>query len=131
MNSSPSLRRRWLLGAVALGTISMWNSGPHAALWSENACERMRKKLVSLLHEPERARKVGAVYLRSSTGRLAAPLELAETMLAEMGPDASDEAIRREVMARIRRELRDMQVISVEGWIMSQTEARLCGLAAA
>lgn len=130
MSGSPPLRRRWLLGAVVLGTMSMWSSGPPAAPQSENACEFMRKKLVSLLHEPERARKVGRVYLRSPPERLAPPLGLAETVLAEMGPDASTEAIRRDVVARIRRELQDVQVISLDGWIISVTEARLCALAA-
>jgi hypothetical protein len=131
MSGSPSLRRRWFLGAVALGTLSMWSSGPLVALRSENACERMRQKLVSLLHEPERARKVGAVYLRSPPGRFAPPLELAEAVLAEMGPDASNEAIRRDIVARIRRELQEVQVISLDGWIISPTEARLSGLVAA
>jgi hypothetical protein len=131
MSGSPSVRRRWVLGAVGLGTMSMWSSGLLAALRSEIACERVRKKLVSLLHEPERARKVGEVYLQSPPGRLAPPLELAETVLAEMGPDASNEAIRRDISARIRRELQEVQVISLDGWIISPTEARLCGLAAA
>jgi hypothetical protein len=130
MSGSPSLRRRWLLGAFALGTMSMWSSGPQAAPRSENARERVRKKLVSLLHEPERARKVGAVYLRSPSGQFASPLRLTETVLAEMGPDAGNEAIRRYLVARVRRELQEVQVISLDGWIMSPTEAQLCALAA-
>jgi hypothetical protein len=131
MSGSPSLRRRWLLGAVALGTMSIWGSSSHAAPRCENARARVRKKLVSLLHEPERARKLGTVYLQSPFGRLAPPLELAETVLLEMGPDASTEAIRRDIVARIRRELLDVHVIGVDGWIISLTEAQLCGLAAA
>jgi len=131
MSGPPSLRRRCLLGVIALGTMSMWSSGPQAALRSENARERVQKKLVSLLHEPVRALKVGTVYLRSPPGRLAPPLGLAETVLAEMGPDAGSEAIRRNIVTRIRRELQDVQVISLDGWIISLTEARLCGLAVA
>jgi hypothetical protein len=130
MSGPPPLRRRWFIGGVAF-TMSMWRSGAPAVPRSESACERMRKKLISLLHEPERARKVGAVYLRSPPGRLNPPTGLAETMLAEMGPNAGDEAIRRDIVARIRRELQDVQVISLDGWIMSLTEARLCGLVAA
>jgi hypothetical protein len=131
MSRSPFLPRRWVVGAVVLGAMSMWSSGPKSALRSENGCERVRQKLVSLLHEPERARKLGRVYLRSRPGRLARPLELAETVLAEIGPERGSEAIRRLVVARIRRELQNAQVISLDGWIMSPTEARLCGLAAA
>jgi len=48
-----------------------------------------------------------------------------------MGPDAGTEAIRRYVVARIRRELQEVQVVSLDGWIMSRTEVQLCGLAAA
>jgi hypothetical protein len=131
MSGSPPLRRRWFLGAVALGTISMWNSGPQAAPRSESACESVRKRLLSLRHEPERAREMGAVYLRSPPGRFARPVELAEAVLAEMGPDATNEAIRRDIVARIRRELQEVQVISLDGWIVSPTEARLSGLVAA
>jgi hypothetical protein len=130
MSGPPSVRRRWLLGALTLGTMPMWSSGPQAAPRSENACERVRRKLISLLHEPERAREVGTVYLRSPPGRFAPPLGLAETVLAEMGPDAGTEALRRDIVAHIRRELQDVQVISLDGWIISLTEARLCGLAA-
>jgi hypothetical protein len=127
--SGPPLRRRWVL-AAALGAMSMWSSGLKSAPRSENARERVRKKLVSLLHEPEYARKLGRVYLRSQPGRPVRPLELAETVLAEMGPRASSEAIRRYLVARIQRELQDAEVLSLDGWIMSPTEARLCSLAA-
>jgi hypothetical protein len=130
MSRSPWLRRRGLLAAVAWSIMSMWGSGSQADP-SQNARERVRKKLVSLLHEPERARKVGMVYLQSPSGRLAPPLGLAETVLAELGPDASNQAIRQYIVARIRRELQDVQLISLDGWIMSPTEAQLCGLAAA
>lgn len=96
MNHSLIPRRRWLIGAVALSITSItWSPGPDATARSELLCERARKKLVSLLHEPERARKVGAVYLRSPAGRLAPPRKLVETVLAEMGPDAGTEVMPR------------------------------------
>ena len=131
MSVSLSPRRRWVLGAAAWGTLSMWRAVPLAAPKSENACERVRKKLVALLHEPERVRQVGTAYLQSPPGRLAPPLVLAETVLGEIGPNGGDEAIRQYIVARIRRELDDVQVISLDGWIMSPTEAQLCGLVAA
>jgi hypothetical protein len=131
MSGSPWLRRHLLLGAAALGTMSVWSFVSRGAPPSENASERVRKKLVALLHEPERARKAGAIYLQSPPGRLAPPLALAQTVLDEMGPDAGTEAIRRYVVARIRRELQEVQVVSLDGWIMSRTEVQLCGLAAA
>jgi hypothetical protein len=129
VSRSPCLRRRWLLGAAALGTISMWDAASQSALSFENVRERVRKKLVSLLHEPERARKVGMAYLKSPSGRLAPPLALAETVLAELGPDTGTEPIRLYIVERIRREFQDVQVVSLDGWIMSPTEAQLCGLA--
>jgi len=131
MTRTLPLPRRWFLSALALGTTAIWGSGPLDALRSENACERVRKTLISLLHERERARKMGTVYLGSALGRLAPPQGLAETVLADLGPDANNEAIRRDVIARIRRELRDVQVITLDGWIISPTEAQLCGLAVA
>src|SRR5262249_49427594 len=121
MSSPPSLRRRWLLGALAFGTTSMWSFGPQAAPPRKDPSQRVRKKLVSLLREPERAREVGAVYRQE---RPAAAPGLANTVLAEMGPDAGSEATRRYIVARIRRELDDAQVINVDGWILSPTEAQ-------
>ena len=76
----------------------------------------------------EEAIRLAQLYLQSPPGP---PLGLAETVLAEMRPSAGKEAIRRYIVARIRRELQDGLVISVDGWIMSPTEAQLCGLAAA
>lgn len=129
MSGSLCLRRRWVLAAT-LGAMSLWSAGIRSASRFETASERMGKKLVSLLHEPERARKLGAVYLRSQQGQRARPLEFAETVLAEMRPDAGSAALRRYVVARIQREFQDVEVISLNGWIMSPTEACLCGLAA-
>lgn len=131
MSGLPSLRRRLLLGAAALGTMSVWSSASRGAPLSEGASERVRKKLVALLHERERARKVGAICLQSPPGQFAAPLALAETVLDEMGPDAGTEAIRRYVVGRIRQEFQEVQVVSLDGWIMSPTEVQLCELAAA
>ena len=131
MSGSPPLRRRWLLGAVAWATIAMWSAVPWAAPRSANARERVQKKLIALLHDPERARQVGAVYLQPSLGPLAPPQALAEAVLAAIGPNAGTEAIRRYIVAHIRRELQDVEVISLDGWIISPTEAQLCALAAA
>lgn len=131
MSGSPPLRRRWLFGAMACGVMAMRSAIPLAAPRGEDARERVRKKLVSLLHNQQRARQVGAVYLQSPLGQLAPPLALAEAVLAAVGPNAGREAIRRYVVARIRQELQDVQVISLDGWIMSPTEAQLCALAAA
>jgi hypothetical protein len=110
--------------------MAMWSSGSPAAPGNENACDGIQKTLISLLHEPERARKVGSAYLRSPAARLAPPQGLAKTVLAEIGPNAGDEAVRRDLVTRIRRELETAEVISLDGWIISPTEARLCGLAA-
>jgi hypothetical protein len=131
MSAPPSLPRRWLLGAVAGGVMALKSAIPHSAPRSEDARERVRRKLVSLLHNPQRARQVGAVYLQSPLEQPAAPLALAEAVLAAVGPNAGSEAIRGYVVARIRQELQEVQVISLDGWIMSPTEAQLCALAAA
>ena len=131
MSGPLSLQRRWLLGAMALGIMPMRSSCLLAAPRSGNARERVRQTLISLINEPGRARKVGRVYLRSPLGRRAPPLGLAEAVLQEMGPDAGAEAMRRHIVARIRRELQDGEVIGLDGWIMSLSEAKLSGLVAA
>jgi hypothetical protein len=130
MRAPLSFGRRWFFSAMAVSTMSRWSGGADAALPYENQCERMRKKLVSLLPEPQRARPIGTLYLRSAIGQLAPALGLAKTVLAELGPDAGEEAIRGYIAGRIRGELQNVEVISLNGWILSPTEARLCGLVA-
>ena len=130
MSASPSLQRRWLLGAAAFAAVSLRSFGLDAAVRCQNHFDCTRKKLLSLLDEPQRARMVGRTYLESSIARVAPPAGLVETVLAETGPDAGIEAISRYIVQRIRRELENVEVISLDGWIMSSTEAQLCGLAA-
>ena len=131
MSGMPLLRRRKLLGAVGCVAVAIWSAVPWAASRSENARDRMVQKLLSLLPDWQRARQVGTVYLQSSLEQRAPPLALVETVLAAMGPNASSEAIRRYLVARIQQELQEVQVVSVDGWIMSPTEAQLCALSAA
>jgi hypothetical protein len=131
MRASPALRRRWLLGAAAFGTMSLGGLVVRAASRSENPRERMRNRLISLLQAPERARQLGVIYLQSPAGQLALPSALTDSVLTEIGPNAGIEAIRRHIATRIRRELAEVQVISLDGWIMSMTEAQLCALVAA
>ena len=131
MSGMPLLRRRKLLGAVGCVAVAIWSAVPWAASRSENARDRMVQKLLSLLPDWQRARQVGTVYLQSSLEQRAPPLALVETVLAAMGQNASSEAIRRYLVARIQQELQEVQVVSVDGWIMSATEAQLCALSAA
>jgi hypothetical protein len=131
MKPLSSLSRRSLLWAAGLAALSPGSLDPGPAIGARNTCERMRNRLVSLLHEPARASTVGAVYLQSPVGQRSPPLTLVKTVLAEMGPDAGKESMRLHIAGRIRRELHEARVISLDGWIMSPTEAWLCGLAAA
>jgi hypothetical protein len=131
MSGMPLLRRRKILGALGCVAVAICSAVPWASSRSENAPDRMVQKLVSLLPDQQRARQVGTVYLQSSLGQSAPPLALVETVLAAMGPNASSKAIRQYLIARIQQELQDVQVVSVDGWIMSPTEAQLCALSAA
>jgi hypothetical protein len=130
MSTAPSLRRRWLLGAAAFAAVSFRNLGLEAAVGCKSHFECTRKKLLSLLDEPQRVGRVGRAYLESPIAHVAPPAALVETVLAEMGPDAGIEPIRVYIVECIRRELQNVEVISLDGWIMAPTEAQLCGLAA-
>jgi hypothetical protein len=130
MSAPPHLGRRWLLGAVVVSAISPWSGGAQADRRDEPDCERVRRQLVSLLREPEQARRLGTIYLRSPLAPRVAPLTLAQSVLAKLGPNAQREAVRDYIADRIRCELETVEVVSVDGWIMSSTEAQLCGLAA-
>ena len=93
--------------------------------------ESLAARLVGLFHVPASAAKVGRAYLR------VAPLEADETRLLQLigaahpAWQAADAArLRRLITRRQVEDFRRGRVVSVQGWTLSSTEARLCALAA-
>ena len=90
-------------------------------------------RLARLLEHQESAQVVGAEYLkkypqeadaRLLQDRIAAGLAGGYAALAQ----ASDSAIRQLIADRVRQDFETEQIVKLQGWILSVTEARLCAL---
>ncbi len=83
-------------------------------------------RLAALAGPPESARAVGAEYLRS-TPEERDPALLAQRLASGLAPGAP---LRPQLARRIRADFEQERVVSLRGWVVSRTEARLCALAA-
>ncbi len=84
---------------------------------------------------PESAAVIGREYLKDRPGESDARV-LGELISISSGgtPDrtcrADPDDIRRRLRRRVRLDFEEGRVVKVRGWILSETEARLCALAA-
>jgi hypothetical protein len=135
MNVARTMRRRtFLLVAAASGLSVAWRSvGGHWPFGQTRASGTDR--LAVLLAHEESARVVGREYLR------AVPAEASSEALAarvvERLPGGfrtvaaeSDRRLRELLLGATTDDFRDLRTVEVQGWVLAQTEARLCALAA-
>lgn len=120
----PCLSRRELLTlALAAGLL---HGFPRIA----SAIPSGTKALLGALPNRAAAATLGRAYLAASPAE-ADPGRLLSLLEATLGSDASDEAA---LLARIDRQLRSEYIrgdlVDVDGWLLSRTEARLYALAA-
>lgn len=93
------------------------------------------ERLVSTFSSPESAAEVGRAYLETLAPD-PSPRVLVERIVAGLpgGYTAvrrGDEAQLRTLLAHeLKEDFRDGNIVMVDGWILSTTEARLCALAA-
>jgi hypothetical protein len=96
--------------------------------------DRLAAKLDGFFHDKDSARAVGREYLRI------APVEADTLKLTELicagRPEryaelsyASTVKLRRMLLHQQREDFDKGRIVNVKGWILSQTEARLCALA--
>ena len=130
------MRRRRLLGALALGG-TFWTAwaGPARAWLPAAADGPAAARLLAVLGRPDSAAAVGRAYLAShpaeaDRARLTAGLDQA-LRCQECDPArARTDQLRAALAGRIRADFAAARVVMVDGWVLSETEARLCGLAA-
>jgi len=112
--------------------------GPHHSdtpKAAADAVDPLQSKLVSFFSHKESAQHVGLEYLKST------PLEADTHLLANLVCSCSEEYRERLMRADSRRfrelllqrlclDFEQDRVVSVNGWILAVTEARLCALSA-
>jgi hypothetical protein len=90
-------------------------------------------KLTTALAHPESARAVGAEYLRQYPQEADAQLLLKRIVARFDGGYAAltrahDSTLRTLIEQRVRQDFATEQIVKVQGWVLSATEARLCAL---
>ena len=125
-------RRQFLALLAAFGIPYLpWRAilGTNAAPGSARAAA---ERLVGLLGAPASARAVGTAYLAEAPSE-AEVTSLVEAIVAQLegGAEAlrGDEGRLRGALLRgIERDFAEEATLCLRGWIVSRTEARLCGL---
>ena len=110
----------------------LWTAGGKA--FAGHAQQALDSKttamLTSMLGNTESARTVGNAYLRANPND--ADRALLEGNLSDSsarnGRCVDQRRLRSAIISRVRSDYEFGQVVRVDGWILSQTEARLCAL---
>ena len=126
-------RRTFLLAAAASGLSLAWRS---VGSWPfSHARPSESERLAALLRHEESAQVVGHEYLRAVPAE--ASREVLTARVSEQLPGglrtvagASDGRLRELLLRATEEDFRDLRIVELRGWVLAQTEARLCALAA-
>jgi hypothetical protein len=92
--------------------------------------QSMAAWLRSMIADLQSARRVGQAYLATTPEEADRDRLLAQLYpRLEPGADRSAAAWRESYMARCRQDFAEGRTVRIDGWVLSQTEARLCALA--
>jgi hypothetical protein len=125
-------QRRQVLGGLSVAAVGM-------ACWPRVADARfentLAERLVGVFREPARAARVGRVYLAAhpeagNVDWLTADL-VGDLRQRGCAPERSSCASLRTALSRqVHEDFTGGRVVQVDGWFLSATEAKLCGMAA-
>ena len=125
------ISRRWLFAALA--GAAAW--GCSRAVRARLVCRQdWRQVLTALFANPRGAVAIGSACLKAlpphqrSAGALT--VAIAEAAGCDRDAIVGGEPLRARLAERVRKEFADGEVLNVEGWLLSPTEARLYALAA-
>jgi hypothetical protein len=128
----PITRKRLLAAAGGLALpLALSPLRPWSALVDVAPVHRAAR-LAGLLADPESAAAVGRAYLDSVPGEADSRLLVRRlsASLGARGRPVDDDELRRQLAWRIDRDFADERVATVQGWVLSVTELRLCALCA-
>lgn len=126
-------RRRLLLAAGAALPAALVPLRPWRALVEMAPPPSARARLAGVLGNRDSARAVGREYLRIAP---AAPAELTAAISAQLDGggtplERADDGELRGALARcVREDFDGGTVVTIGGWVLARTEARLCALTA-
>jgi hypothetical protein len=127
-------RRGFVIGFASLAAALLVNLPIRAGALLQAEPDALRR-LAATFHHPGSAAAIGRTYLRQYPGeaeaqRLASEITSDLDCLGCRVPSADEASLRAAVRERVRRDFAEGVVVSVDGWVLSRTEARLCAIAA-
>lgn len=117
-------RRRILRGLGLIGMAAALPAPVAAGVWDMPA-SWLEPRVAELFGDLDSARQIGRAYLEQAPAE-ARRDRLVASLQAVLPPTASREQLQR----RLRQDFAEGRIVNVHGWVLSHTEARLCGLAA-
>jgi len=94
----------------------------------------IKSLLLSILEKPGSAYAIGSAYLELLPPHARAADHLTNAIVCaaecDTGTMKSTEALRKQISIRVRKDFAEGAVVIVAGWVLSETEAQLCALAA-
>jgi hypothetical protein len=109
--------------------------GPGCGVFGPPGIEEIGHYLAGLIRHPQAAADIGSSVLQTDAAiRSMSPEQLTALILRETGLgdvdrlEVSLDEIGRILKKRVRQDFADETVVTVNGWLLSQTEARLCAL---
>jgi hypothetical protein len=134
MKTLSSLNRRSFLRMLFLLGLWVPTRSQHAFVATDGShADLLSAKLLTVFHDQESARAVGLEYLRLRSVKTDAQ-ELIKQICASWNEPqiahATTETIKALLQNRQRDDFEKDRIVKVRGWILSETEARLCALAA-
>jgi hypothetical protein len=119
-------RRRLLTGLVAAGVLLGVGAGRMC-----RAAAGPAHRLLATLRQPSSAARVGQAFLAAYPGERDAEALTEEILTRVSGAHPiGTRRLRQAISREIRQDFASGRVVSVDGWILSETEAKLCGLVA-
>lgn len=98
--------------------------------------ETVAKRMIEALNHPHRAREIGAAYIARTPGLETQSYEiLTRNLLATLSIELDEishdtlDSLAMQLHDKVRQDFLDENVVIVEGFMLSRTEAMLCSLA--
>jgi hypothetical protein len=130
------VRRRGLIGAIAaVAAAPLWMALAGRLASSGDRSEAAARRLIAALPNADSSRRIGAAWLaqrprEGNVGRLLACLRQPGDGFARAVERGESTVLRGALPQRIADDFACGRVVRVEGWLLAETEIRLCALAA-
>ena len=113
-----------LSGIAGSGCDVLFRPGPRA----------VAAELIGMLDRPGLARRIGRAYIQARGATPPSLEALTQELMEALGIRLESltmlpvDNLANAVSARVRRDFADETVIALDGWLLSQAEARMCGI---